>query len=92
MDPKGLHHTKDLEDEKIQFACNELKDIEKRFEGKLRLESFIISDTKYEDLIKGVDPPPPSKEEYKKCNVLFFEDGNWCKEMFEKLVSGAESE
>ncbi len=83
VDPKGLHHTKLLQDEKIQFAKNELKEIERQL--NICLESFIISDTKYEHLIKGMENPP-KKTDFKKYNVLFFEDEDWCEKMFEKIM------
>jgi hypothetical protein len=44
IDPKGLEHTKELDDEKIQFAKDEIKQI-KRTLGRddIALESFILS-------------------------------------------------
>ncbi len=84
IDPKGLHHTKLLQDEKVQFAKNELKEIEKQL--NICLEAFIISDTKYDDLIKGMKNPP-DKTDFENYNVLFFEDdGDWCEKMFKKLL------
>ncbi len=84
IDPKGLHHTKLLEDEKIQFAKNELKEIERQL-NNICLEAFIISDTKYADLIKGMTNPPSQDDFEKNNNVLFFEDNNWCEKMFKKI-------
>ncbi len=58
IDPKGLHHTKLLQNEKAKFAKYELKNIEiqikqeRKLKQEIILESFIISDTKYENLIK----------------------------------------
>jgi hypothetical protein len=86
IDPKGLEHTKDLDDEKIQFAKNELKQIELRLSGdKIALKSFILSKTPYEKLIEGKTEPPPEKE-YIKHNVLFLDDNNWVEEFFEKII------
>jgi len=86
IDPKGLEHTKDLDDEKIQFAKNELKQIELRLSGdKIALKSFILSKTPYEKLIEGKTEPPPEKE-YIKHNVLFLDDNNWVEELFEKII------
>ncbi len=81
IDPKGLHHTKLLQDEKVQFAKNGLKAIKKRLNQNINLEAFIISDTKYDDLIKGMTNPP-SQDDFENNNVLFFEDSNWCEKMF----------
>ena len=86
IDPKGLEHTKDLDDEKIQFAKNELKQIELRLSGdKIALKSFILSKTPYKKLIEGKTEPPLEKE-YIKHNVLFLDDNNWVEELFEKII------
>ncbi len=88
IDPKGLHHTNDpLKNEKVVFATKELKDIEKqinKINPNIILEAFIISDTKYDDLIKG-RTDPYSLADFENKNVLFFEDDNWCEKMFKKL-------
>jgi len=86
IDPKGLEHTKELNDEKIQFAKNELKQIEQRFRrDNIALNSFILSNTPYEKLIEG-KTKPPSKDEYIKHNVLFLDDSNWTEKLFANLV------
>jgi len=84
LDPKGLHHTKGLDDEKIQFAKNELKEIEKKLNKGIILESIILSDTKYSDLIKG-SVSKTEKEKYEENNVLFLEDKNWPEKLFKKI-------
>ncbi|MEO0274450.1 MAG: restriction endonuclease subunit R, partial [candidate division WOR-3 bacterium] len=86
-DPKGLEHTKDLDDEKIQFA-KEIKNIEKNLKkDDLILESFIFSITTYKELIKG-RTNPPSKEEYITHHVLFAEDEDWASKLFSSLGIG----
>jgi hypothetical protein len=86
IDPKGLEHTKELNDEKIQFAKNELKQIEQKFcRDNIALNSFILSSTPYEKLIEG-KTKPPSKDEYIKHNVLFLDDSNWTEKLFANLV------
>jgi len=82
IDPKGLEHTKDLNDEKIQFA-KEIKQIEQKLnQTNIRLESFILSATPYEKLIKG-KTNPPSKNEYMENNVLFLDDDkDWLERLF----------
>jgi len=82
IDPKGLHHTQKLKDEKVQFK-EYLKEIEKNLNNKVSLNSFILSITKYEDLIKGEVPPTP-KEEFEKANILFLND-NWAEKLFKKI-------
>ncbi|MFN6983108.1 MAG: hypothetical protein ACK4NU_14440, partial [Brevundimonas sp.] len=84
IDPKGLEHTKGLNDEKITFA-KEIKEIEQKLgENNVRLESFIISKTPYNDLIKGLTNPP-QKDEYIKNHVLFLDDKDWAEELFKLL-------
>jgi len=85
VDPKGLIHTRDLNDEKIQFY-NDVKKIERKLNNNnILLEAFIISQTPYNELIKG-KLNPPSKDEYEKCNVLFMEDPNWPEKLFKRLL------
>ncbi len=85
IDPKGLHHTKLLQDEKIQFALSELKDIEQQLNQNISLEALIISNTKYDDLIKGMKNPP-KKTDFENYNVLFFEDSDWCEKIFDEVI------
>lgn len=95
IDPKGLEHTKDLNDEKIVFAGFKpsdsdmvtIKDIEKALSNEsIVLESFIISSTSYNELIKG-KITPPTKEEYIKHHVLFLEDSDWQERLFFCIIS-----
>jgi hypothetical protein len=99
IDPKGLEHSKGLNDEKIQFAVDEegIKHIEKHLGDKnIILESFILSGTPYSELIKGIKDYP-SIEEYEKNNVLFLkkdlgsEDNTWPSKLFSKLLQRLES-
>jgi superfamily II DNA or RNA helicase len=84
IDPKGLEHTKGLDDEKIQFA-KEIKDIEKKLNNQnIKLESFILSNTRYDKLKEGM-AKPPSKEDYELSHVLFLDDKDWCQKLFELL-------
>ena len=85
IDPKGLEHTKGLDDEKIQLK-NEIKNLERDLgRGDIVLESFILSKTPYEKLIKG-RLKPPSKEEYIAHNVLFLDDNDWPERLFNNLM------
>ncbi|MCM8817113.1 MAG: DEAD/DEAH box helicase family protein [Candidatus Omnitrophica bacterium] len=85
IDPKGLEHKKGLDDEKIVFAGFKpyssgvvtIKDIEQRLNKKnVFLESFIISKTPYQELIKSI-PNPPSKDDYINRHVLFLDEKDW---------------
>jgi len=85
IDPKGLEHTKGLDDEKIQLK-NEIKELEKKLgNSNIRLESFILSKTKYEKLIEG-RTSPPKKEEYINEHVLFLDDSDWPEKLFSNLM------
>jgi len=86
IDPKGLEHTKGLNDEKIQFK-DEIKQLEINLAKKnITLESFIISATPYEKLINGM-VKPPTKEYYINHHVLFLEDHDWPEKLFSFLKS-----
>ncbi|MCX7943511.1 MAG: restriction endonuclease subunit R, partial [Deltaproteobacteria bacterium] len=96
IDPKGLVHTKGLDDEKILFASKNnnafnIKKIEEELNKKGRingttitLESFILSFTPHDKLNKGLRNPP-SKEEYINNHVLFLDDSDWPEKMFKSL-------
>ena len=85
IDPKGLEHTKGLDDEKIQFA-KEIKEIERNLgRNDIKLESFILSATDFNSLTKG-RKSPPTKDEYIENHVLFLEDPNWSEILFNNLM------
>ncbi|SHK31685.1 DEAD/DEAH box helicase family protein [Thermocrinis minervae] len=85
IEPHGLIHAKGLDDEKIKFA-HQIKEIEQSIGKKdLVLESFILSTTPYNDLIKGV-ASPPKQSEYERKNVLFLDDEDWPKKLFDRLL------
>ncbi|MBI4334178.1 MAG: DEAD/DEAH box helicase family protein [Chloroflexi bacterium] len=76
VDPKGLEHEKELDTEKIQFK-NGIKEMELRLGRKnVRLESYILSDTRHQQLADG-RKDAPSKDKYIEDHVLFLEDANW---------------
>jgi superfamily II DNA or RNA helicase len=84
IDPKGLEHTKGLDDQKIQLKST-LKEIERKLgRSDMMLDSFVLSETPYNELIKG-RTKPPLKDEYIKNHVLFLEDKDWPEELFKCL-------
>ncbi|MEO0232204.1 MAG: DEAD/DEAH box helicase family protein [candidate division WOR-3 bacterium] len=86
VDPKGLEHARGLDDEKIQFR-NELKELEQKLgNDKVVLDSFILSITPYENLIRQRNNPP-SKDEFMEHNVLFLEDEDWTERLFNRLTA-----
>jgi superfamily II DNA or RNA helicase len=88
IDPKGLEHTKGLDDEKIQLRST-LKEIEQKLgRSDIILDSFILSETHYNELIKG-RTKPPSKDEFIENHVLFLDDKDWPEKLFECLKDKA---
>ncbi len=86
IDPKGLEHTKGLDDEKIQFK-DEIKEIEQKLaNNSIVLESFILSKTPYEKLKEGLTNPP-KKDEYIKNHVLFLDDSDWPEKFFQFFIN-----
>lgn len=80
IDPHGLIHSRDLNDEKIQFKktlCERAPNLKTE---NIKLDAFIISPTSYDMLIKNTEKII-SKEEYKSNGVLFLEDENWPEEI-----------
>lgn len=94
IDPKGLEHDKSLDCEKIIFAGTRdtgsdvvtIKTIERRLNNpNIRLESFILSDTSYKDLVENL-AKKPSKSDYEKNHVLFIDDNDWCEKLFNTIT------
>jgi superfamily II DNA or RNA helicase len=86
IDPKGLHHTHKLEDEKVKFIKEELKDIERNLDNNVCLYGFILSYTRYEDLIRGMEEVP-SQTEFEENNILFLDDKDWPKKLFSNILN-----
>lgn len=91
VDPKGLRHL-DLSDPKLGLY-KEVKALEetlaeqaKAGEAPLVLNAFVLSRTKFADLLNGGDQA--KKADLKSRNVLFMEDGGstYLKELFQVLV------
>lgn len=81
IDPKGIEHTKGLDDEKVKLA-KDIKQLEQRLNIKnTALESFILSNTSYDEWRKG-RTSPPSRDECKEHHVLFVEEANWPDKLF----------
>jgi hypothetical protein len=84
IDPKGLEHTKGLDDEKIQLSVD-IKGLEREMGKKnVVLESFIFSQTPYDKVVEGRTTPEP-KDEYIKNHVLFLDEKEWPDKLFELL-------
>ena len=85
LDPKGLEHTKGLDDEKVKLK-DDIKQLQRRLGKKNTiLESFILSNTSYDKWIKG-RTSPPSKDECADHHVLFLEDTDWAVKLFKYLM------
>lgn len=84
LDPHGLEHNKGLNDEKLLFK-EDIKDIERSLAlENLILESFILSPTPYEAVIRGqrmpegnIDLKEKKKELAMEKHLLFLEDSDW---------------
>jgi hypothetical protein len=98
IEPHGLEHADIDKDEKIQFASSTnpeaitIKKIEEEINKKekknVRLEYFLLSATKYEDLRKS-NINFPTKQELENKNILFInDDSTWPEKLFEKLGIG----
>ncbi|MCS7204062.1 MAG: hypothetical protein NZ853_00020 [Leptospiraceae bacterium] len=84
IDPKGLEHEKDLDHEKIKFK-DVLKDIENKLGRKdITLDSYILSITPYINLVKG-KTDPKKQIEYEEHHVLFLNDNDWQRKLFERI-------
>lgn len=85
VDPKGLEHTKGLNDEKVKLK-DDIKQLQQSLGKKnTALESFILSNTPYHKWVKG-NTSPPSKDECADHHVLFLEEDDWPRKLFAYLM------
>jgi len=95
IEPHGLEHSKGLSNEKIQFATSTdpqtitIKKIEqevnKREKKNIRLEYFLLSPTKYDELRKR-EINFPTRQEFENNHVLFIKDDpHWPEKLFKKI-------
>lgn len=97
IEPHGLKNSRGLNDQKIRFAGYNSSDsetitikkieqeINKRDKKNVVLEYFLLSPTPYEKLQIGETNPYP-KEEYESNHVLFLDDSDWPKKLFNYLL------
>jgi len=79
---KGIRMKGNFNDEKIELYRT-IKDIEKRLNyPKVRLESFILSVSRYEGIKKTFEDGKRKKEEFDESYVLFMEDENLIEKLF----------
>jgi hypothetical protein len=75
-----------LNNEKINFLSKELsKTLRKEYENwQVEVKGFILSTTPYEELQRGQASIKP-KGDYEEKNILFLEDRDWVKKIFERV-------
>jgi hypothetical protein len=85
LDPKGIRNSGNFNDEKIQLHKN-LKELEHKFSDQnLRLESFILSVSRYFDVKKTFEDGRRSKQDFEDNHVLFIEDTDLVPKLLERL-------
>lgn len=87
IDPKGIRNLGNFNDEKIQLHKN-IKDIEQEINKKnpnVKLECWILSVSKYEDVKKSFENGKKEKKEFEKNHILFMEDTQLVEKIF-KIV------
>ena len=100
VDPKGIRNLGNFSDPKIQLCASDIKDIENRVKEELKrkgevvdikLEAFVISVSKYDDIKKTWENNrfsdidyKDAEEEFDKHNILFQEDDTYIQKIFEK--------
>lgn len=79
IDPKGIRNCGNFNDDKIQLHKN-IKEIEQNIKDqKAKLESFILSVSRYNDIKKIFGKR--SKKEFESNHILFMEDKGWIKKL-----------
>ena len=84
IDPKGIRNLRGLKDAKIQLYQQLKTDVEPSLNDKdIILDSYIISNTPYNQVeFWG------TKEDFANNHVLFQNDSNYIKVLFERVLSG----
>jgi superfamily II DNA or RNA helicase len=88
IEPKGLKMLGDvLNNEKIIFLSEGLREtFKKQYENwQIEVKGFILSTTPHEELQRGQASEKSKKEEYEGKNILFLEDPEWVKKLFESM-------
>lgn len=91
IDPKGLRNIQDLKTDSKINLYKEIKNYEEQLgDDNISLSSFILSDTKFNDLINN---PFGSQSELEARNVLFLEDAfdSYLPKLFEKMIGDESS-
>ncbi len=79
IDPHGMRNTS-FTDEKVELYKN-IKEIENNLNSQVVLNSFILSPTKYNDLVDKTN----TKDEWNSKNVMFMNDGD---DYIEQMING----
>ncbi|RKY89341.1 restriction endonuclease subunit R [candidate division KSB1 bacterium] len=90
IDPKGILNLSNFNDDKIQLYKS-IKEIEKelkinKIHHKLRLESLILSVSKYNEIKKKFGEGNMPKQEFEKRHILFMEDDDLVKKIFQCII------
>ena len=93
IDPKGIRNLGNFNDDKIQLCVSYIKDINKRISEELeneedvnlQLDAFILSVSSYNDIKSTFGEGNHTKEEFWEHNVVFQEDSEYLKKIFEKM-------
>jgi len=94
IDPKGIRNLGNFNDDKIQFCVSYIKEINKRINEELKnrvenvnlqLDAFILSVSPYSDIKDIFGKGNHTKEEFEKHNIVFKEDADYLRKIFEKL-------
>jgi hypothetical protein len=96
IDPKGLltGGVRNFNHDKIQLCVSYIKDINKRINEELKnkgedvslqLDAFILSISSYSDIKITFGEGNHTKEEFWEHNVIFQEDSEYLKKIFEKV-------
>jgi hypothetical protein len=85
VDPKGIRNSGNFNDEKIQLYKS-IKDIEQKIKKpELKLESYILSVSKYKDIRANFEDGTKPKREFEDNHILFMEDSDFIKKLFQGL-------
>jgi len=89
LDPKGIRNLGSCKDEKVQLHRT-IKETEKEINEKnpdspIKLESFILSVTDYDDIKDVFDDGKKTKAELEKCHILFLNDDDLIEKLFNMI-------
>ncbi len=98
IDPKGIRHLGNFNDDKIQLCVSYIKEIEEKINEELKnrrenielqLDAFILSVSSFNNIHRTFGNGNHSIEDFRKHKIVFQEDDKYLEKIFEEYLSNS---